>query len=73
MSITRTLDDVSYEWIVETVPELIGGITTSDYREYFKKESDSHTAFLINQVSNDLLPENEGSFELIFKTLSPVR
>lgn len=73
MSITRDLDGKSYEWIVESIPGQIGGMATSDYREYFKKDSDRFTAFLINQVNNDILTENEGSFELIFKTLTPMQ
>ncbi|RVU83986.1 hypothetical protein EOL70_14355 [Leucothrix sargassi] len=72
MSITRDLDGKSYEWIVESVPGQIAGIETSDYREYFRKDSENHTAFLINQVNNDILTANEGSFELIFKTLTPM-
>ena len=71
MSITRDLDGQTYEWIVETVPGEIGGIATNDYREYFRKDSDRFSAFLINQVNNDVLTANEGSFELIFRTLTP--
>jgi len=73
MSITRELDGKGYDWIVETVPGQIGGIETSDYREYFRKDSERFSAFLINQVSNDALSATEGSFELIFKTLTPAQ
>ncbi|PWQ98418.1 hypothetical protein [Leucothrix arctica] len=71
MSITRDLDGKTYDWIVESVPGEIGGIATSDYREYFRKDSERFSAFLINQVNNDVLTANEGSFELIFRTLTP--
>jgi hypothetical protein len=73
MTISRELDGKTYDWIVESVPGQIAGIATSDYREYFKKDSERFSAFLINQVNNDILTANEGSFELIFKTLTPMQ
>ena len=73
MTITRELDGKTYDWVVESVPGQIAGIATSDYREYFKKDSERFSAFLINQVNNDILTANEGSFELIFKTLTPMQ
>ena len=69
MIINRDLAGASYEWVVERVPGNIGGVETSDYREYFRKDSEKFATFLINQVNNDVLSEFEGSFELIFKTL----
>lgn len=69
MIINRDLEGQSYEWVVESVPGSIGGLQTSDYREYFRKDSDKFAVFLINQVNNDVISEFEGSFELIFKTL----
>jgi len=69
MIINRDLEGKSYEWVVERVPGTIGGVQTSDYREYFRKDSEKFATFLINQVSNDVISEFEGSFELIFKTL----
>jgi len=69
MIISRDLEGQSYEWVVERVPGVIGGVQVSDYREYFRKDSEKFATFLINQVSNDVLSEFEGSFELIFKTL----
>ena len=73
MAISRDLDGVSYEWIVETIPGTVGGINTSDYREYFRKDSDRFTAFLVNQVDKDMLDKHEGSFEMIFRTLQPMK
>ena len=73
MTITRDLNGKTYDWIVESVPGQIAGIETNDYREYFKKDSERFTAFLINQVNNDILTANEGSFELIFRTLQPMQ
>jgi len=67
--ISRDLEGKSYEWVVERVPGNIGGVQTSDYREYFRKDSEKFATFLINQVNNDVISEFEGSFELIFKTL----
>ena len=65
-------EDVStYDWVVETVPGSVAGIQTSDYREYFRKDSARFAAFLVNQVSNDSLTQTEPSFELIFRTLKP--
>ena len=69
MIINRDLEGQSYEWVVERVPGSIGGVETSDYREYFRKDSEKFATFLINQVNNDVISEFEGSFELIFKTL----
>ena len=69
MIISRDLEGKSYEWVVERVPDSIGGVVTSDYREYFRKDSDKFATFLINQVNNDVVSEFEGSFELIFKSL----
>jgi len=69
MIINRDLEGKSYEWVVERVPGTIAGVQTSDYREYFRKDSEKFATFLINQVSNDVISEVEGSFELIFKTL----
>ena len=69
MIINRDLDGKSYEWVVERVPGSIGGVATSDYREYFRKDSERFATFLINQVNNDNISELEGSFELIFSTL----
>ena len=71
MIISRDLQGQSYEWIVERVPGSIGGVQTNDYREFFRKDSERFTTFLINQVNNDVITELEGSFELIFKTLKP--
>ena len=72
MAITRDLNGVSYEWIVETIPGSVGGVNTNDYREYFRKDSDRFSAFLINQVDKDALNKHEGSFEMIFRTLQPM-
>ena len=69
MIISRDLAGKSYEWVVERVPGNIGGVETSDYREYFRKDSEQYATFLINQVNNDVISEFEGSFELIFRTL----
>lgn len=69
MIINRDLEGRSYDWVVERVPGTIGGLQTSDYREYFRKDSEKFATFLINQVNNDVISEFEGSFELIFKTL----
>ncbi len=69
MIINRDFEGKSYEWVVERVPGIIGGVQTSDYREYFRKDSEKFATFLINQVSSDVISEFEGSFELIFKTL----
>lgn len=69
MIINRDLEGKSYEWVVERVPGVIGGVETSDYREFFRKDSEKFATFLINQVNNDVISEFEGSFELIFKTL----
>ena len=69
MIISRDLEGKSYEWVVERVPDSIGGVETSDYREYFRKDSEKFATFLINQVNNDVISEFEGSFELIFKSL----
>lgn len=67
MSIARDLNGVSYEWIVETIP------ASNDYREYFRKDSERFSAFLINQVNKDALDKHEGSFEMIFRTLQPMQ
>lgn len=72
MAITRDLNGVSYEWIVETIPGSVGGVNTNDYREYFRKDSERFSAFLINQVDKDALDKHEGSFEMIFRTLQPM-
>jgi len=72
MTIERTLDDKSYEWVVETIPGQVGGIETTDYREYFRKDSETQSAFLINQVNKDDLPRLENTFELIFRSLNPL-
>ena len=72
MTIERTLDDKSYEWVVETIPGQVGGIETTDYREYFRKDSETQSAFLINQVNKDDLPRLENTFELIFRSLTPL-
>ena len=69
MIITRDLEGKAYEWVVERVPGNIGGMATSDYREFFRKDSENYATYLINQVNNDVISEFEGSFELIFKTL----
>ncbi|MGB1310458.1 MAG: hypothetical protein ACPG47_04570 [Leucothrix sp.] len=69
MYISRDLEGTPYDWVVERVPGVIGGVQVSDYREYFRKDSEKFATFLINQVSNDVITELEGSFELIFKTL----
>lgn len=73
MAITRDLNGVAYEWIVETIPGSAGGVNTNDYREYFRKDSDRFSAFLINQVDKDTLDKHEGSFEMIFRTLQPMQ
>jgi len=73
MAITRDLDGKSYEWIVETIPSTVAGIDSSDYREYFRKDSERFSAFLINQVNKDALNKHEGSFEMIFRTLKPMQ
>lgn len=69
MIINRDLEGKAYEWVVERVPGNIGGMAISDYREFFRKDSENYATYLINQVSNDVISEFEGSFELIFKTL----
>ena len=69
MIISRDLAGKSYEWVVERVPGNIGGVETSDYREYFRKDSEQYATFLINQVNNDVISEFEGSVDLIFRTL----
>lgn len=71
MTISRDLNGKTYDWVVETVPISVGSIQTSDYREYFRKDSGRFAAFLVNQVSNDSLTQTEPSFELIFRTLQP--
>lgn len=71
MTISRDLNGKTYDWVVETVPNSVAGIQTSDYREYFRKDSARFAAFLVNQVSNDYLTQTEPSFELIFRTLKP--
>ncbi|PID45028.1 MAG: hypothetical protein CSB47_10310 [Proteobacteria bacterium] len=75
MAITRDLDGVSYDWIVETIPAVTSGLNddSNDYREYFRKDSEHYSAFLINQVDKDALNKHEGSFELIFRTLQPMK
>lgn len=73
MSITRDLNGVSYDWVVETFPGNVEGVDTNDYREYFRKDSEHYAAFLINQVDNDALSKHEGSFEMIFRTLQPMQ
>lgn len=73
MSITRDLEGVSYEWMVETMPSTEAGLESSDYREYFRKDSERFSAFLINQVNKDALNKHEGSFEMIFRTLQPMQ
>ena len=73
MAITRDLNGVAYEWIVETIPGSESGVNTNDYREYFRKDSERFSAFLVNQVDKTALDKHEGSFEMIFRTLQPMQ